>query len=142
MHILSCILTQVLQLPLPGAEEKFIEEASGSCSQQSGAEGKYSIISSHQPTIWCPFLPNQICFIQFRACYLPLLYLSTNQNGILMLSSHRCIYNKSIPLFSIPTLHIQATKSVFISIMFIWRVARCVDLIDHQTYFCPCDASS
>ena len=79
MHILSCILTKVLQLPLPGAEEKFIEEASGSCSQWSGAEAQYSIISSHQPTIWCPF-PNQICFIQFRACYLPLLYLSTNQN--------------------------------------------------------------
>ena len=30
----------------------------------------------HQPTIWCPFLPNQMCF---RAFYLPLLLLATNQ---------------------------------------------------------------
>ena len=77
-------------------------------------------------------------------CYTsqPIRIKWTKGNGILMLSSHRCIYNKSIPLFSIPTSHIQATKSVFISIMFIWRVARCVNLINHQTYFCPCDASS
>ena len=139
MHILSCILTKVLQLPLPGAEEKFIEEASGSCSQWSGAEGKYSIISSHQPTIWCPFLPNQICF----RCYLPLLYLSTNQNKMDQRKwNFNVIVTPSIPLSNIPASHIQATKSVFISIMFIWRVARCVNLINHQTYFCPCDASS
>ena len=34
------------------------------------------MVKINQPIIWCPFLPNQICI---RACYLPLLHLSTNQ---------------------------------------------------------------